>query len=117
MLQHCHVSSDPKMTASALYMISISIHNIVAFLKTLYDFPIEEIQIMHPANEETFHTFLKPSEKLGFEYVAMSLKVKKETVSLTKQQIIERLTKLKEKNTLPHPDLLPTEKENRPPST
>jgi hypothetical protein len=110
-LEHCHVSSDPKITASALCMIAMSIHNIVAFLKILNGFPIEEIQIMNPTNEETFQTFLKPPEKIGLGYVAMSINIKKETVSLTKQQIMERLTKLKEKNALnpaiTHPPSLP----------
>ncbi len=116
-LEHCHVSSDAKMTASALSMIAMSIHNIVAFLKILHSFPIEEIQIMRHANEETFQTFLKPPEKLGLGAVAISFNIKKEMVSLTKQQIMERLTKLKEKNTSLQPSVLPMEKENfHPPS-
>ncbi|HEU6448420.1 MAG TPA: hypothetical protein VFV23_08290 [Verrucomicrobiae bacterium] len=97
-LEHCHLNSDPKATASALCMISMSIHNIVAFLKVFNRFPIEEIQVMHPANEETFQNFLKPPEKLGLGYVAMALNINKEAVSLTKQQILERLTDLKKKN-------------------
>ncbi len=112
-LEHCHVNLEPQTIASALCMISMSINNIVAFLRIIHDFPPEQIQCMRPVNEEAFQTFLKSPEKLGLKYVAMGLKVNTKTVSLTKQQIMEQLTKLKEKNAIPQPGL-PTEPENHP---
>jgi hypothetical protein len=114
-LEHCHVNVDPKMTAAALCMISMSIKNIVAFMKSINGFPSAEIQFVRPVNEEAFGSFLKSPEKSGLKYVAMCLNVKKETVSLTKEQILERLAKLKEKNDLAHLGLLLMEKEDRSP--
>jgi hypothetical protein len=73
----------------------ISIHNVVAFLRFVNSFPPEDIQFMLPQNAEAFQICLKVPEELGLAFVAMGPTVPVENVTLTKQQIIERLSKIK----------------------
>jgi len=94
-LEHCHVNLNPNMMVSRLSMISISIHNVVAFLRFVNSFPPEDIQFMLPQNAEAFQICLKVPEELGLAFVAMGPTVPVENVTLTKQQIIERLSKIK----------------------
>ena len=96
-LEHCHVNLEPEEVLSSLFMISISINNIVAFLRLKHRFPVEDVRYMLPQSEETFENFLKPTKKIGLKYIAMNPNIPKEVVTLTKQQIIERLTRLKQK--------------------
>ena len=93
-LEHYHVNLDPKMMAARLSMISMSIHNIVAFLRFVNNFPDAEIKYMLPEKMEAFQICLKKPEKLGIEFVAMGPDVPVEKIALTKQQILEQLNKI-----------------------
>src|SRR5439155_691110 len=56
-LDHYHVNLQPTVMVSALRMISISIKNVVAFLRLIDRPPPEGVQIMWPLNKEDFEIF------------------------------------------------------------
>lgn len=96
-LKYCHVNLNPDLMVAALCMISVSIKNLVAFLLSVNGCSPESIQFALPANQEIFDVLTTDSKELGYEFVAFNLTIHEDTVSLTKQQITERLISSKAK--------------------
>jgi len=90
-LKYCHVNLQPDKMVVALQIIGVSIKNLIAFLKLVNGFPLEQVQFALPAKLEAFDYIVNDSGKLGFEFVSFNLTIPENTVSLTRQQITQRL--------------------------
>lgn len=90
-LKYCHVNLQPEKMVASLQMIGISIKNLIALLRLVNGFPLEQVQYALPAKLEAFDYLIKDSGKLGFEFVSFNLTIPENTVSLTRQQITQRL--------------------------
>jgi hypothetical protein len=92
-LAYCHVNMQPKAMVLALDMISVSVNNVVAFLRLVNGHPPEEIQLMLPDKKEAFD--LLPETPGALSYICLNPTVKLHRDALhefTKKRIIERLT-------------------------
>ena len=94
-IAYCHVNIQPTAMVSALSMISISINNVVAFLRLANGHLAEGLEIRKPTKMEAFDPAAEPLGGL----VAVTLKPNvtipdNEFPQLTKDRILERLVLL-----------------------
>lgn len=91
-LTACHVNLNPRYLTEWIHMVSMSIKNVVAFLYFLNGYQHDNLQIMRPANEETFALLKPKTDDLTFIAFSPNLYTK-DVIQITKEKILGELSK------------------------
>lgn len=89
-LSHCQANIDIKQLSKNLVLLGVSIHNVVAFLKRVNEFPQEEITVARPDQREAFSCSESKPGSLLFMEATEGIR-EAEIEPFTKEQILERL--------------------------
>jgi hypothetical protein len=93
-LNYCHTNFHENDLVSDLCLISISIKNIVAFLRIVNGPPVEEVEVSEPVDKSAFDSSGRPRD--GLRYLAINPPVREDAIpQITEQMIIEHFARTK----------------------